>query len=62
MITALYFQKSAEKYRYELERITRSFSLPHKLDMLVDTEPLSDGYAEFYADSTALSVTICDGE
>ncbi len=62
MITALYFQKSAAKYRYELERITRSFSLPHKLDMLVDTQPLGDGYAEFYADDTVLSVTVCDGE
>lgn len=62
MIDTLYFQNNAVKYRYELERLFRSFFLPSKLAMYDDTEPVGNDYAEFSSNGESLSVTVCGDE
>ena len=39
MINSLYFDSTAYDYAYELERLIRNFSLPHKLDFYTGKAP-----------------------
>ena len=61
MINSLYFDNTAYKYAYELERLIRNFSLPHKLDFYTDKAPAGTDYVYFTADDGSLSVTVSDG-
>ena len=60
MINSLYFDNTASEYAYELERLIRNFSLPHKLDFYIDKAPTGTDYAYFCADNGRLSVTVSD--
>ena len=60
MIDSLYFSKEASVYAYELERLIRNFSLPHKLNIFVDKSPEKDNYAAFSAECGTLSVKVCE--
>ena len=60
MINSLYFDSTAYDYAYELERLIRNFSLPHKLDFYTGKSPSGTDYAYFTADGGRLSVTVSD--
>lgn len=60
MINSLYFDSTAYDYAYELERLIRNFSLPHKLDFYTGKAPSGTDYAYFTADGGRLSVTVSD--
>lgn len=60
MINSLYFDSTAYDYAYELERLIRNFSLPHKLDFYTGKAPSGTDYAYFAADGGRLSVTVSD--
>ena len=45
MIKSLYFDNTAYQYAYELERLIRNFSLPHRLEFYTDKTP--DGTANY---------------
>ena len=60
MIKSLYFDNTAYKSAYELERLIRNFSLPHKLEFYTDRIPDGTDYAYFCADNGKLSVTVSD--
>lgn len=60
MIKSLYFDNTAYKFVYELERLIRNFSLPHKLEFYTDKIPSDTEYAYFCADNGNLSVTVSD--
>lgn len=60
MINSLYFDSTAYDYAYELERLIRNFSLPHKLDFYTDKAPSGTDHAYFAADGGRLSVTVSD--
>lgn len=56
MIKSLYFDNTAYQYAYELERLIRNFSLPHRLEFYTDKTPDGTDYAYFCADNGKLSV------
>ena len=60
MIDSLYFNKEASEYAYELERLIRNFSLPHKLNIITDKSPEKDNYAAFSAENGSLSVKVAE--
>lgn len=60
MINSLYFDSTAYDYAYELERLIRNFSLPHKLDFYTGKAPSGTDYAYFTTDGGRLSVTVSD--
>ena len=60
MINSLYFDSTAYDYAYELERLIRNFSLPHKLDFYTGKAPSGTDYAYCTADGGRLSVTVSD--
>ena len=60
MIKSLYFDNTAYKFVYELERLIRNFSLPHKLEFYTDKIPSGTEYVYFCADNGNLSVTVSD--
>lgn len=60
MIESLYFNKEASAYAYELERLIRNFSLPHKLEIFIGKAPQKDNYASFSADNQVLSVKVSE--
>lgn len=62
MIKSLYFDNTAYNYAYELERLIRNFSLPHKLDFYTGKMPCGTDYAYFCADNGNLSVTVSDND
>lgn len=47
MIKSLYFDNTAYQYAYELERLIRNFSLPHRLEFYTDRIPDGTDYAYF---------------
>lgn len=60
MIKSLYFDNTAYEFAYELERLIRNFSLPHKLEFYTDKIPGGTDYAYYCADNGNLSVTVSD--
>ena len=62
MIKSLYFDNTAYQYAYELERLIRNFSLPHRLEFYTDKTPEGTDYAYFCADNGNLSVTVSDDD
>lgn len=62
MIKSLYFDNTAYEFAYELERLIRNFSLPHKLEFYTDKIPGGTDYAYFCADNGNLSVTVSDND
>lgn len=62
MIKSLYFDNTAYQYAYELERLIRNFSLPHRLEFYTDRIPDGTDYAYFCADNGKLSVTVSDND
>lgn len=62
MIKSLYFDNTAYQYAYELERLIRNFSLPHRLEFYTDKTPHGTDYAYFCADNGKLSVTVSDND
>lgn len=62
MIKSLYFDNTAYEFAYELERLIRNFSLPHKLEFYTDKIPGGTDYAYFCADNGNLSVNVSDND
>lgn len=62
MIKSLYFDNTAYEFAYELERLIRNFSLPHKLEFYTDKIPGGTDYAYYCADNGNLSVTVSDND
>ena len=62
MIKSLYFDNTAYKSAYELERLIRNFSLPHRFEFYTDKTPHGTDYAYFCADNGKLSVTVSDND
>ena len=62
MIKSLYFDNTAYQYAYELERLIRNFSLPHRLEFYTDKTPDGTDYSYFCADNGKLSVTVSDND
>lgn len=62
MIKSLYFDNTAYQYAYELERLIRNFSLPHRLEFYTDKTPNGTDYSYFCADNGKLSVTVSDND
>lgn len=62
MIKSLYFDNTAYEFAYELERLIRNFSLPHKLEFYTDKIPSGTDYAYYCADNGNLSVTVSDND
>lgn len=62
MIKSLYFDNTAYQYAYELERLIRNFSLPHRLEFYTDKTPDGTDYAYCCADNGKLSVTVSDND
>ena len=62
MIKSLYFDNTAYQYAYELERLIRNFSLPHRLEFYTDKTPNGTDYSYFCADNSKLSVTVSDND
>lgn len=61
MVEKLYFNQNAVKYRYECERMMRSYLLPQKLEMVDNTAPTGEHYVEFKSDGKTATVTVNDG-
>ena len=57
MIKSLYFDNTAYQYAYELERLIRNFSLPHRLEFYTDKTPHGTDYAYFCASRSIMRMS-----
>ncbi len=60
MINSLYFEKQAEKYSYECERLFKAYFLPINPDIFYNADIKGDGYVRFFADGSRFCVTVAD--